>query len=74
MLILADQLAISESLIIILLKKRSHSFKESLLQTKNIKHSDNNTWITTSLTYHQMELLNLTQNYLQQYKKLSRVV
>ena len=44
-----------------------HSFKEQVhFKRKTIKNSESNISITPSLTHHRLELLNLTQSYLQE--------
>ena len=51
----------------IIVKFTSHSFKEQVyFKRKTKKNSDSNIRITPSLTHHQLELLNLTQSYLQE--------
>ena len=48
-------------------KFMSHSFKEQVyFKQKTIKNSDSNIRITPSLTHHRLELLNLSQSYLQE--------
>ena len=51
----------------VIVKFMSHSFKEQVyFKQKTIKNSDSNIRITPSLTHHRLELLNLTQSYLQE--------
>ena len=51
----------------VIVKFTSHSFKEqAYFKRKTIKNSDSNIRITPSLTHHRLELLNLTQSYLQE--------
>ena len=52
---------------LVIVKFTSHSFKEQVyFKRKTIKNSDSNIRITPSLTRHRLELLNLTQSYLQE--------
>ena len=56
----------------IFVKFTSHSLKEQVyFKRKTIKNSDSNIKITPSLTHHRLELLNLSQSYLEEeyYKK-----
>ena len=51
----------------VIVKFTSHSFKEQVyFKQKTIKNSNSNIRITPSLTHHRLELLNLTQSYLQE--------
>ena len=51
----------------VIVKFKSHSFKEQVyFKRKTMKNSDSNIRITPSLTHHRLELLNLTQSYLQE--------
>ena len=51
----------------VIVKFMSHSFKEQVyFKQKTIKNSNSNIRITPSLTHHRLELLNLTQSYLQE--------
>ena len=51
----------------VIVKFTSHSFKEqAYFKRKTIKNSDSNIRITPSLTHHRLELLNLTQSYVQE--------
>ena len=51
----------------VIVKFTSHSFKELIyFKRKTIKNSDRNIRITPSLTHHRLDVLNLTQSYLQE--------
>ena len=51
----------------VIVKFMSHSFKEHIyFKQKTIKNSDSNIRITPSLTHHWLELLHITQSYLQE--------
>ena len=60
----------------VIIKFTSHSFKEQVHFKRKTKNSDSNIRITPSLTHHRLlELLNLTQSYLQEeyYNKMDGI-